>query len=240
MTSRERGGVWVAIVAAAFYPLTWLTRQVHRSSDRIPRQGGALLVLNHVSHFDPVADAVFVHRQKRAPRFMAKDSLLRVPVLGRIVAGTGAIPVQRGKVAALGALRDANNALQAGKLVVVYPEGTITKDPQMWPRRAYAGVARLALETDVPVIPIARWGTQHLLDGYRKRFRPFPRKTVTFNVGRPIDLSAYRDMPQTSAVHREVTDLIMEEVTRLLAEIRGEEFPPTLASRPGSPRVTVR
>ncbi|MGH3450968.1 MAG: lysophospholipid acyltransferase family protein [Haloechinothrix sp.] len=225
MAGREKGGFWVAVAAVLFYPLSWLARQVYRGVDRIPPEGGALLAFNHVSHLDPVTDAVFVHRQKRVPRFMAKDSVLKIPLLGKILKESGGIPVYRGKSSAGESLKDAHKALRTGKVVVIYPEGTITRDPEGRLKNTYTGVARLALQNDVPVIPIARWGTNHILDGYRRKFRPLPRKRVTFHVGEPIDLAAYRTVPQTSAVLREVTDLIMAEVASLLAEIRDERPP---------------
>lgn len=225
MTERERGGFWVGFTAAIFYPLSWFAGYRYRNAGRIPRNGGALLVLNHVSHFDPVVDAVFVHRQRRVPRFMAKASLFSIPVLKQILVGSGGIPVYRGTTSAGDALREAHRTLREGKIVVIYPEGTITKDPDGWMKHSYTGVARLALENDVPVIPIARWGTNLILDGYRKKFRPFPRKTVEFHVGEPIDLAKYRALPQSGSIRREVTDLIADEVTTLLAELRGEEPP---------------
>lgn len=225
MAGREKGGFWVAVAAAFVYPMSWLARQIYRHQERIPRSGGALLVFNHVSHLDPVTDAVFVHRQKRVPRFMAKHSLVQVPLLGRILVGSGGIPVYRGQSNAGDALRDAHKALREGKIVVIYPEGTITRDPDGWLKNSYTGVARLALENEVPVIPIARWGTNFILDGYQRKFRPFPRKTVTFLVGQPIDLTAYREVPPSSTMLREVTDLVMAEVAALLSEIRGERPP---------------
>ncbi|GAB3477837.1 lysophospholipid acyltransferase family protein [Amycolatopsis cihanbeyliensis] len=225
MGDREKGGFWVGAAAALFYPLTWLGRRVHRGGERIPRQGAALLVLNHVSHLDPAVDAVFVHRNKRVPRFLAKDSVARAPIFGRIFLGSGGIPVYRGTSGAGDSLRAAHQALSEGKVVVIYPEGTITRDPEGWPKHSYTGVARLALENDVPVIPIARWGTQDIWNGYSKKFRPLPRKTVVHLVGRPVDLSGYRGRSGSNALLREVTDLLMGEVIELLAEIRGERPP---------------
>ncbi len=227
MTERERGGFWVGFTAAIFYPLSWFASYRYRRADRVPRSGGALLVLNHVSHFDPVVDAVFVHRQRRVPRFMAKASLFAIPVLKQILIGSGGIPVYRGASNAGDALREAHRTLREGKIVVIYPEGTITRDPEGWMKHSYTGVARLALENDVPVIPIARWGTNLVLDGYRKKFRPFPRKTVEYSVGEPIDLDKYRALPQSASLRREVTDLITGEVTTLLAELRGAQPPAT-------------
>ncbi|MFC0109116.1 lysophospholipid acyltransferase family protein [Kibdelosporangium aridum] len=226
MARREKDGIWVKIAAAVFYPITWLGKRVTRGAERIPRQGGAILVFNHISHLDPVVDAVFVHRNKRVPRFLAKDSLFRIPVAGKIIGGAGTIPVYRGTANAADSLRAANEALREGKLVCIYPEGTISKDPDGWPMRSFPGVARLALTNDVPVLPIARWGTNHILNGYTKTFRPFPRKTVTIYVGEPVDLSGFRgeDPPSNTTLMR-VTEFIMNDVKALLAEIRGEKAP---------------
>jgi 1-acyl-sn-glycerol-3-phosphate acyltransferase len=226
LARREKGGLWVGVAAALFYPATRLGRHVYRGAERIPRTGAALLVLNHISHLDPVVDAVFVHRQKRVPRFLAKESVANAPIFGKIFLGSGGIPVYRGTTVAGDSLRAAHRALQEGKIVVIYPEGTITKDPDGWPKRACTGAARLAVDNDVPVIPIARWGTHQIFDGYSKKLRPFPRKTVTHLVGESIDVSKYRDTPANgAAVLREVTELMMAEVTALLAEIRHEQPP---------------
>jgi 1-acyl-sn-glycerol-3-phosphate acyltransferase len=228
---REKGGFWVGLAAALFYPLTAIARRVYVGAEKIPRQGPALLVMNHISHLDPAVDAVFVHRQKRVPRFLFKESLTRAPILGPIVSGSGQIPVSRGSAAAGDSLKAAHEALAQGKVVVIYPEGTITKDPAGWPKESFTGAARLALQNDVPVIPIARWGTSQIFDGYTKKFTPFPRKTITHSVGDPIDLSAYRDGNTRSASKlREVTKVMMDEVTHLLGEIRHEEPP---SAKPG-------
>jgi 1-acyl-sn-glycerol-3-phosphate acyltransferase len=227
VAEREKGGVWVGAVASMFYPVSWIARQRYQFAERIPRSGGALLVFNHVSHADPAFDAVFVHRHGRVPRFLAKASVMQSPVFGRMARGAGSIAVHRGTSSAGDALREAHQALQDGKLVLIYPEGTITKDPLGWPKNSYTGVARLALENDVPVIPVARWGSNELFDFYRRKFRPLPRKTITYKVGEPLDLSAFRGQAQTPELRRKVTELIMHEVTLLLAEIRGEEPPVT-------------
>ena len=234
MARREKGGFWVGFAAAFLHPLCRvLARRENTGTDRLPRQGGALLVMNHISHIDPAFDAVFVHRLGRVPHFLAKESLFRPPLVGQVMSGSGQIPVYRGSMDARDSLRDANAALREGKIVIIYPEGTITKQPEGWPMYARTGVARLALENDVPVLPVARWGTRAILDGYHRRFRPFPRHDVVTVVGDPVDLSAYRDKPVTSQVLREVTDLLMAEVTTMVAKVRGET-PPTETFRPAA------
>ncbi|HEY0808477.1 MAG TPA: lysophospholipid acyltransferase family protein [Pseudonocardiaceae bacterium] len=230
--AREKGGFWVWFAAVFFYPLcAILARRENRGTERVPRQGAAILVLNHVSHLDPMYDAVFVHKQRRVPRFLAKDSLFKPFLLKRVLYGSGQIPVYRGSADAKDSLRAANAALAAGKLVVIYPEGTITKEPDGWPMYARTGVARLALDNDVPVLPVARWGTRAILDGYHRTFRPFPRHDVVTVVGEPVDLSKYRGREVGQKDMREVTDLLMGEITSLVAQIRGET-PPVAVFKP--------
>ncbi|KAA2253537.1 1-acyl-sn-glycerol-3-phosphate acyltransferase [Solihabitans fulvus] len=224
--AKEKGGFWVGFAASIVYPVTaLLARRRNVGGERIPRTGAALLVYNHVSHLDPVFDAVFVHKNTRIPRFLAKHSLWTIPLVGKVLIGTGQIPVYRGTADAQQSLRDAHQALRDGKVVVIYPEGTITRDPDGWPMHSRTGVARLALENDVPVIPAARWGTRDIYDQYNKKFRPFPRKLVVQRVGEPVDLSAYRERPLNNALLREVTDLLMGQVKELLAEVREEPAP---------------
>jgi 1-acyl-sn-glycerol-3-phosphate acyltransferase len=223
---REKGGFWIGFCAVFFYPIGWLVgRSRFQGLGNIPTTGGALLVANHISHLDPVFTALAVHRARRVPRFLAKHSLWQTPVLGSALRGSGQIPVYRDTVEAQQSLREGTKALREGKVVVIYPEGTITRDPQGWPMHSRTGVARLALSADVPVVPAVHWGTREVLDGYRGRFRPLPRKPITVRCGPPVDLSAYRGRPLEAALLREVTDLLMDRVRALLAEVRGEPAP---------------
>jgi 1-acyl-sn-glycerol-3-phosphate acyltransferase len=223
---REKGGFWIAFAAMVIYPFGWLVaRAGYEGRQHIPADGGALVVANHISHLDPIYTALFVHTARRVPRFLAKHSLWRVPLLRSVLVGSGQIPVYRDSADARQSLREGTHALQEGKVVVIYPEGTITRDPAGWPMYARTGVARLALTAQVPVIPMVHWGTQDVLDGYRKKFRPLPRKAVTVRAGPPIDLSAYRDRPADAALLREVTDFMMVRVRDLLAEVRSEQAP---------------
>jgi 1-acyl-sn-glycerol-3-phosphate acyltransferase len=224
--AREKGGFWVGLTAVFFYPMTWwLARWRVEGLDRVPRSGPVLIVANHISYLDPVYSAVFVHRAGRVPRFLAKHSLWRVPVFGRIMGGSGQIPVYRDSADAQHSLSAAFQALRDGKLVVIYPEGTITRDPAGWPMHSRTGVARLALSTDVPVLPMVHWGTRDVYDHYDRKFRPLPRKDVVVRCGDPIDMSAYWDRPVDAGLLREVTDHLMAKVRDLLAEVRGEPAP---------------
>jgi 1-acyl-sn-glycerol-3-phosphate acyltransferase len=213
------------MTALIFYPISWIGKTVPHDGDRIRREGGLLLVMNHISHLDPPVDAVFVHRHGRVPRFLAKESLFRTPVFKYLIKGAGSIPVARRSVGAAESLHAANEALDAGRLVVIYPEGTITKDPDGWPMRGKTGAARIALATGCPVIPIGQWGVQDLLPAYASRPHLFPRKTTAYKVGDPVDLSDLMDKPVTSEVLHEATDRIMAAVTALAEELRGEKAP---------------
>jgi 1-acyl-sn-glycerol-3-phosphate acyltransferase len=223
---RERGGFWIALSAAFFYPVGWLSAHPRfEGLEHIPREGGVVVAANHISHIDPIYSGLAVHLARRVPRFLAKDSLWRVPVLGTVLRATQQIPVFRGSADAKASLREGVTALEQGKVLVVYPEGTISRDPEHWPMQPRTGVARLALSSDAPVVPMVHWGTQDVLDGYRKQFRPLPRTTVTVRCGEPVDLSAYRGRSIDAALLREVTDLIMGRVRDLLAEVRAETAP---------------
>jgi 1-acyl-sn-glycerol-3-phosphate acyltransferase len=224
--SREKGGFWIAFCAAFFYPIGWLVgRSRFEGRERIPARGGVLLVANHISHLDPIFTGLLVHRARRVPRFLAKHSLWKAPVLGWALAGSEQIPVYRESADAQQSLRDGTTALLDGKVVVIYPEGTISRDPEGWPMHSRTGVARLALSADVPVLPAVHWGTREVLDGYNKKFRPLPRKKITVRVGEPVDMTPYRGRPVDAALLREVTDVVMARVRDLLAEVREEPAP---------------
>jgi len=224
----EKSGFWVWVTAVIFYPIAWLGKTTPNGAENIRCEGGVLLVMNHISHLDPPVDAVFVHRNGRVPRFLAKDSLFRVPVFRHMISGAGSIPVYRASTAAGDSLVAAREALRNGKLVVIYPEGTITKDPDGWPMRSRSGVARLAmecLEHDIPVLTAARWGTRDILNGYTKKFRPFPRKKVTIDVSGPVDLSRFKGRDLDNDLLREVTEFLMARVREQLAVLRDEPAP---------------
>ncbi len=140
--------------------------------------------------------------------------------------GMGHIPVKRGTADARQSFDAAVRALEDGGLIVLHPEGTVTRDPNGWPMTGKTGAARLALlAPDVPVIPVAQWGVQEQIDLYRKRVKLIPRPRHTLSVGDEIDLSAYRNRLVDGAALREVTDLIMRRLRDDVAELRGEPAP---------------
>lgn len=201
-----------------------VTRRDWQGAENLPPTG-FLAAGNHVTMVDPVTFTHFLYDQGRPPKIMAKASLWKVPVLGPVLRRTGMIPVERGGVGAARSLVDARAKLDAGECVVVFPEGTLTRDPDGWPMVGRTGVARLALKYRVPVVPIAQWGAHELLAPYGKLLKPFPRKLVHVHAGPPVDLSDLYDRPQDAATLREATERVMAAITAQLEVIRGEQAP---------------
>lgn len=216
-----------AVVVALLEPLmSVLFKRDFRGLERIPRTGGVILAANHLSVADPFAVGLFVHSAGRRPHFMAKASLFRLPLAGSLLRGLGQIPVHRYSADARLSLTAAADAVRAGSIVVIYPEGTTTHDLDYWPMRARTGVARLAIETGAPVVPLGQWGAQQFL-GRRGRFRPLPRKTLQLRAGPPVQLSAWAGAKMDASTLRGCTDAIMTDITALVAEIRAQPAPRT-------------
>jgi 1-acyl-sn-glycerol-3-phosphate acyltransferase len=206
-------------------PLTVLTRRDWRGAENLPADSGFVACSNHLSHLDPLTLAHFLVDHGCPPRFLAKQALFAVPVIGRIVAGAGQIPVKRGSVDAARSLDAAVEAVRSGECVVVYPEGTLTRDPNLWPMMGRTGAARIALTIGAPVIPIAQWGAQELLEPYGKRLHVFRHPLVHVWAGPPVDLSHWQGRPLDAVVLAEATEAILAAITRLLEQIRGQRAP---------------
>jgi 1-acyl-sn-glycerol-3-phosphate acyltransferase len=220
------GLAWLVVLSVLYGPVSLLVRSRYRNLSKLPQQGGAIVVVNHVSHVDPLLLSKFFIDGGRRPRFLAKDSIFAVPVIGTAMRRMGHVPVKRGTADARQSFDTAVDLLENGGLIVMHPEGTVTRDPDGWPMAAKTGAARLALlAPDVPVIPVAQWGVQKQIDLYHKRIRLIPRPRHVMSVGDPIDLSAYRDRPIDAAALRDVTDLIMRRLRDEVAELRGEPAP---------------
>ena len=185
--------------------------------NNIPKRGGVILAFNHIAFLDPFAASYAVHLAGRRPRFLAKAELFDDKRVAWILKGAGQIPVRRGTAQAPMALDDAVAALHRGEVVVIFPEGTITDDPDLHPMEPKTGLARLALASEVPVIPCALWGTANVWPkGFAKRWWP-PKQDILVRVGRPMEVRGDPSSPEDWArVGREV----MEAVARLLASLR--------------------
>jgi 1-acyl-sn-glycerol-3-phosphate acyltransferase len=224
---RHRLGFWRRVaVAVVKPPLTVFTRRDWRGAEHIPLTGAAIVVANHLSHADPLTAAHYVYDAGRWPQFLAKSSLFQVPVLGWLLRQVRQIPVYRGTADAVKALDAATAAIAAGQAVIIYPEGTTTKQPDLWPMHGKTGAARLALATGAPVIPLVMWGPQRLFDPRTKKLRLRPRTPVVVVAGPALDLSAWQDAAPTPATLHAATEKIMERLRDMLAELRGEPAPP--------------
>ncbi|WP_084105385.1 1-acyl-sn-glycerol-3-phosphate acyltransferase [Demequina sp. NBRC 110056] len=195
--------------------------------EHLPTDRGFIAVSNHVTYADPFTLAHFLYDHGYAPHFLAKASLFDIPVAGKALKGLDQVPVHRGSAKAKDAVDAAVTLLGRGDSIAVFPEGTLTRDPDQWPMLARTGAARMALEHDVPVIPIAQWGAQQLLAPYSKKVDLFPRKKVIVKAGPAIDLDEYRGRALDIDVMRGATDRIMATLTGMLEEIRGESAPET-------------
>ncbi|MFI6520243.1 lysophospholipid acyltransferase family protein [Spirillospora sp. NPDC050679] len=228
---------WRRFTIVILRPLLYgLLKRDWRGRGNVPRTGGVIIAANHISESDPLALAHFVYESGRYPVYLAKSTLFDVPVLKRILRGTGQIPVYRDRADAALALRDAEAALRRGECLMFYPEGSCTRDPELWPMTGQTGVARMALKTGAAVVPVASWGAHELLPykkgeqsglrGSLKRgFHPLPRKTMRVAAGPPVDLSAYAGEPLTKETLHRATDEIMHAIAGLLGELRGQEPP---------------
>jgi 1-acyl-sn-glycerol-3-phosphate acyltransferase len=219
------GSAFLFIEAIVRPILVLLTKRDWRGRKNVPKTGGALLVVNHYSYFDPMAVGHFVLGAGRTPRFTAKSGIFKNPRLGKLFVAAGQIPVYRGTRDAVKALLTAQEAIKRGEVVVFYPEGTMTKDPDLWPMAGRTGAARVALRAGVPVIPMAQWGAQEVLAPYSTKFHFLPRKTLKVVAGPPLDLSPWAGRTRDRAAEQEVTDLMMAEITKLLEGLRGETAP---------------
>ncbi len=223
---REHRGWAFGFCVAVVEPLVvLLTKRRWSGGENIPASGGCVLVANHISHLDPLTFGHFVYAWGRIVRFLAKAEVFDVPFVGRIVRSAGQIPVQRLTSEASQSFTAAVEAVAAGRCVVVYPEGTLTRDPDLWPMTGKTGAARIALASGAPVIPVAQWGANHILAPYARRPRLLPRRTITMKAGPPVDLDDLRELPLTPEVLRRATARIMDDITALLEDVRGEKAP---------------
>lgn len=204
-----------------------MTRRDWSGAENFPSSGGFVVCPNHISYADVFAFAHFLYDNGHPPFFLAKTEVFKIPVIGRLVTAAQQIEVQRGTSHAAEAFSYAVAALEDGKCVPIFPEGTLTRDPAMWPMTAKTGAARVALTTRCPVIPVAQWGPQEILAPYARKVHLFPRKTMRMIAGPPVDLSDLYDLPMSAAILREGTDRILDAITRQLETIRGEPAPAT-------------
>ena len=219
------GWPWVVAVGIVKPVLLATTKHQWVGGEKIPESGGAVIALNHVSEIDPFTAAHIVWDYGRRPSYLAKAGLFK-GALGKYLRAAGQIPVDR--TAGASAFDEAVKAVNEGSIVVVYVEGSITKDPTGWPMRGKSGAARIALATGAPVYPVGQWGAQDLLPAYSVKPHLIGRKMIQMKIGDPVDLKDLEVQEHTPAVVNQATDRIMKAIVGLVADIRQEEPPSEL------------
>jgi 1-acyl-sn-glycerol-3-phosphate acyltransferase len=201
----------------------WPTRVT--GAENVPETGGAILASNHLA----VADSFFMPlRVKRRVTFPAKSEYFTEKgVKGRLkkwfFTGVGQIPIDRsGGTAAQAALDTAIRLLREGHLLGIYPEGTRSPDGRL--HKGKTGVARIALEAGVPVIPVAMIGTDKVNPIGSKMWRP---RRLEIRFGKPLDFSRYQGLQGDRFVERSITD----EIMYALMELSGQEYVDIYAAR---------
>ncbi len=218
----------LALIALILRPLVrFMFHVTPRGVENLPKSGPYILVSNHVTNVDPLAVAYFVYVQlRRAPHFLAKESLFRLPIISRLLLAAGQIPVFRS-----GARRNdeplkvAYKYLDAGHTIAIFPEGTLTRDPNLWPMRGKFGAVRMALDCKVPIYAMAHWGAQDVLPRYGSKFRPGFWNQVDVLVGPEIDLAKFRKKQLTPAELQQATEVVMSSITTLVEVLRHEKAP---------------
>jgi 1-acyl-sn-glycerol-3-phosphate acyltransferase len=205
--------------------LTGFTRRDWRGAEHLPTDGGFVVAVNHISHLDAFTVGHFLYDNGHLPRYLTKESIFGVPLIGRVVAGAGQIPVARQSADAATSYDAAVDAVRRGECVVIYPEATLTRDPGLWPMRGKTGAARVALATGHPVLPIAQWGVQEILAPYATLPHLLPRHTSHVWAGPAVDLGRFAGRPVDGDVLAEATESVMDAITGLLARIRRQSPP---------------
>lgn len=199
----------------------WFTWRF-RGWEHLKADGPMLVACNHLGYIDSLAAANMFAYMGRHPRFLGKAEMFEQPVLGQCMRALKHIPVYRG-TGSHAPLDAAVEALGRGEVVVVYPEGTVTKREDHLPQRAKVGAAWLALKSGVPVTPLATWGTQRIWQKTGIDSLKFGRP-ITFEAGPAMDFSADADNIGDIPTLRRVTEEIMGTLTQMTEGLR-DDYP---------------
>lgn len=221
----KRSLFWATPTANSIRLLIRLIGRVKVTGGEKIGHGPVILAPYHASKIDPLVVAVAIWNQRVLPHFLAKYSLFG-GFVGRALVTMGQIPVLRASTKAGDSLIHAKRALAAGQTVVIYPQGTLTKDPELWPQLAKTGVSRLSIETGVPVIPVAHWGLDEVMPVHSKRIRPRPRHDVRVVFGDPLHPPTRDVLHATSStLSRGFADRVTAGIAEGVADLRGVELP---------------
>jgi 1-acyl-sn-glycerol-3-phosphate acyltransferase len=186
--------------------------------EHIPKEGPLIVACNHISYFDPLAHGLMVVKSGRRPRFLTKSEMYKGFFMRHLLEGARQIKVERGSGSAA-PVEAAIEALAAGETVMIYPEATITRNPDFTPMQAKTGISRIAMASGAPLVPVAVWGSQHVAQKEGMKSLSFGRP-VWLKAGAPMDFSAYEDRQDEPGVLREIADAVMDELSRLVTDLR--------------------
>lgn len=214
------------ILGPLLHLLFWVKLE---GKEKLPKKGAYILVFNHVTHLDPlvVAYATFFGL-KRGPHFLAKGGLFKVPVLGPLLIAAGQVPVYRNGRRNVEPMDAAYKFLDAGHVITIFPEGTLTREPNGWPMRGKTGSVRMAIEAGVPIYAVGQWGSEVVLPTYTKKLRPKPWHKVRVLVGDEINLDKYRGHKLSTEELKEATKVVMLAITKQVELLRGAKAPKEL------------
>ena len=218
------------LVATLLGPLVRVLFRVEViGKEKLPKDGAYILCFNHVTHLDPLAVAYATYFGiKRGPHFLAKGSLFKVPVLGPILIAAGQVPVYRGGRRNIEPMEAAFKFLEAGHVITIFPEGTLTREPNGWPMRGKTGSVRMAIEAGVPIFAVGQWGSEVVLPTYSKKLKPKPWHKVRVQIGDEINLDAYRGRKLSTEELKEATSVVMRAITKQVEILRDAKAPKEL------------
>jgi putative phosphoserine phosphatase/1-acylglycerol-3-phosphate O-acyltransferase len=226
-----KSGIEVYDVARVLlHPLLLPFRVEIEGLENIPREGGVILASNHRSYLDGLVVAAIASRRGRKLRFLGKREIFEAPVLRYLVRAAGQIPVDRG-TGSPKPLRAAIDALDRGEAVAILPQGTIPRGPAFFDPvlEGKPGVARMAIASDAPVIPIALWGTEKIWPrNARVPNLAMLKETVYARVGEPLWLKAPEGEEESKPLLDALAAQVMERISALLPDDVRHPSPPSV------------
>jgi 1-acyl-sn-glycerol-3-phosphate acyltransferase len=183
---------------------------VERHWERHPSTGGAVVAINHVSYLDFIFAGYPAERVGRYVRFMAKDVVFRHPLAGPLMRGMHHIPVDR--EAGASAYAHALRALRDGEFVGVFPEGTTSRSYTI--KEFKTGAARMAMEAQVPIVPVVTWGGQRIWTKAHPRDFRTRGRAITISVGEPFGVPPDADPVRVTEDLRGVMAALLDETIR--------------------------
>lgn len=207
-------------IISGMYPLMQAgTRRRWSGSEYLPRDGGFVAVANHISMIDHFPIGHFLVAGGRAPHFLAKSTLFDKPLVKQVLTGTDQIPVERGGGRAALALRSAIRAVENGACVFVYPEGTVTKAADALPQAAKTGAARIAIEAECPLVPIAIWGTRAIWEPYAGQRLPHAAWRHPIQIAALPPLLPPVGLASEAARHDAAVEMTTEAMAAIAAQV---------------------